>query len=1374
MRRFLDHQQQYTRLPWLVIGMAVLTVTTVALGLHYVESRMVAARGESLAFAASEIADKLDLLLAEQYDDTLELARTQVFRKGGIAAQSAFLATVKVSHPVYLWLGLTDVGGRIVAATDRVSIGQDRSKSAWFQAARDGDEVHTMSVAEPFEETGGVNAISFTAPIKGVDGKFLGVLTTRVGLPALEEVLTRSIQTFRRREEFAGSIEYQFMDDKGTAFIDSDLLHKGNVNLKQLSVHSALVSESGEPGYVGELHKRRDVPVITGYAQTKGFDKSHNLKWTILLRMDQSDLLTPIRKVLWTLGAVSLLIGGPLFITLVWSTTRLKKEWALAQGEHARAALAEANYSALLESTGEGVCSMDGDGRLVFINSAGSIKLGYRPDELLGKRVHDILHHSHPDGSPYPFDQCPVTRTIRTGRSCVLENDVLWRKDGTSFPAKYSAYPIQEEGGIKGAVVIFNDVTEKEIAQENLRKSERFLHQAQQIARLGSWHWNISSNVVQWSQHLYQLFGLSPDTAVTFEVFLSLVHPEEQASVQSAVELSLLRDAPYDMEFRAVRPDGTIWWVHARGEVVRDSTGIPLVMVGIAQDITERKRTEDALRASEQRMRAILDGALDAVIGMDGRGVITDWNPRAETIFGWSRNEAIGQNLAETIVPPRYRERHHHGMRNFLATGEGPLLNRRIEITALRRDGTEFPVELTVTALKDETGHRFTAFLADITERKIAEGNLRDNEMQMRLFMEATADSIWNWDLVTNHLARSSGFEKLFGYAAEEIAPTIEWWVERLHPDDRERVWTAYQDTVTSGRTACSYEYRFRRRDGSYAVVIDRCYMVRDGIGKVVRAIGAMTDITARKQAEEKLLLSHEIITNAHDPISIMDLQGRFTYQNPAHASLVGFSDDELLGRTPALFLGEEMFASICQELTRTQSYRGEVVARTKDGMPKDLELSVFTIRDTADRPACFVAIKRDITERKQAEEKLRERSRQQAIEAELSLMAATVQDLSNLLGTAAKLVSNALEVDYCEVLELLPNRSELRLRSSSGWKSDCIGQVQAAETGSLAHAALQSSRPVVGTLPNDTRFGGPPWLRKHGAIGGMSVSIPGKESPWGVLGVYTAGRRTFSRDDVNFLQTVSSILAAAIERMQAESVLKNANQTLRLLSRQLLQVQEEDRRTIARDLHDEIGQSLTAIKLNVERAQRTSDAAARSRIMQDCVEITERVLGQVRDLSLDLHPSILDDLGLAYALKWYADRQATRAGLKVTVTADPSLPRLPQDIEIACFRIAQEALTNVVRHACASQAGITLKRGAAAVELCIQDDGIGFVVDKVAAPVNGEASIGLTSMQERAKLLGGSVKIASAPRRGTKVIATLPLLVVSPAGVPAEEVPRS
>lgn len=151
----------------------------------------------------------------------------------------------------------------------------------------------------------------------------------------------------------------------------------------------------------------------------------------------------------------------------------------------------------------------------------------------------------------------------------------------------------------------------------------------------------------------------------------------------------------------------------------------------LAQAI-QRKRAEAALRENEERLRAILDAALDAVIEMDDQGAITDWNRRAESIFGWKRKETLGRNLAETIIPQRYREAHQRGLQHFLSTGDGPVLNRRVELSALRRDGKEFPVELSVISLKRDGTHRFVAFITDITERKRAADGLRTSREQLR------------------------------------------------------------------------------------------------------------------------------------------------------------------------------------------------------------------------------------------------------------------------------------------------------------------------------------------------------------------------------------------------------------------------------------------------------------------------------------------------------------------------------------------------------------------------------------------------------------------------------------------------------------------
>jgi len=165
--------------------------------------------------------------------------------------------------------------------------------------------------------------------------------------------------------------------------------------------------------------------------------------------------------------------------------------------------------------------------------------------------------------------------------------------------------------------------------------------------------------------------------------------------------------------------------------------GVTAIMaLALAAGVTEQRRAEAALTREAANTRAILDMALDAVIGMDEHGVITNWNPRAEVIFGWTAGEAVGEKLSEVVIPPQYREAHIRGLRHFLATGQGPVLNRRIEITALRRDGTEFPVELSILPLKVGASYRFNAFVADISERQRAKEEL---ERLVRDLMDALA-----------------------------------------------------------------------------------------------------------------------------------------------------------------------------------------------------------------------------------------------------------------------------------------------------------------------------------------------------------------------------------------------------------------------------------------------------------------------------------------------------------------------------------------------------------------------------------------------------------------------------------------------------------
>jgi PAS domain S-box-containing protein len=237
--------------------------------------------------------------------------------------------------------------------------------------------------------------------------------------------------------------------------------------------------------------------------------------------------------------------------------------------------------------------------------------------------------------------------------------------------------------------------------------------------------------------------------------------------------------------------------------------------------------------------------------------------------------------------------------------------------------------------------------------------------------------------------------------------------------------------------------------------------------------------------------------------------------------------------------------------------------------------------------------------------------------------------------------------------------------------------------------------------------------------------------------------------------------------------------QRLQILSKQLMAAQERERRLIATEMHDEIGQALTAVKINLQAARRMlsgqahtfADRAARAEGMgglfaspagldlslEESIGLVERTLEQVRDLSLDLRPSLLDDLGLVAALRWYVDRASQRSGVPAEFTSDLEEAGLVPEIEIACFRIAQESLTNIARHAEAKHIRVAVRDRSGAIELSIRDDGVGFDVQAAQERAARGASMGLLGMQERAFGAGGQLDIRSAPGAGTEVLASFP-----------------
>jgi len=274
-----------------------------------------------------------------------------------------------------------------------------------------------------------------------------------------------------------------------------------------------------------------------------------------------------------------------------------------------------------------------------------------------------------------------------------------------------------------------------------------------------------------------------------------------------------------------------------------------------------------------------------------------------------------------------------------------------------------------------------------------------------------------------------------------------------------------------------------------------------------------------------------------------------------------------------------------------------------------------------------------------------------------------------------------------------------------------------------------------------------------------MVVPIKIGDDVEGLLYVDNRTPRSFTDLEESAVVQLAGHAALAIRNARLFATVQATGNRLQAVSSHLLEVQEAERRHLARELHDEIGQALTAVKINLQMLQRLSDMGAAAGRLDDSLAMLNRILEGVRQLSLDLRPSLLDDLGLAAALRWYVEAQAQRAGLTAEVVTGPLPDDLPTATATTCFRVVQEAVTNVVRHARATRIRVALESVDASLAVSITDDGIGFDATAARRRALAGESLGILGLEERVDLAGGRSSIeSSSGGRGTVVHAWLPL----------------
>lgn len=379
----------------------------------------------------------------------------------------------------------------------------------------------------------------------------------------------------------------------------------------------------------------------------------------------------------------------------------------------------------------DAIVMADDNGRVCFWNDAAERMFGYTTEEAQGRAVYTLVAPEH----YHEAMRAGLARFRKSGEGDAFGQmlRVMARhRDGSEFPIEHSLTAVTYKGR-RHAVAVLRDVSERKRAEEALLESERRFRAIADYSY--DWEfWLGKDSQPRWvNSAVERMVGYSAQECLSMKGYpLPMAIDEDKSTVARHIDAASKGDFDNEVEFRVLCKNGAIKWVAVSYQPIFDVDESFIGSRWSVREITGRKQAEDGLRRSEAIIRAIVDTSLDCIVTMDHDGNLVEFNPAAEAVFGYTREEAVGHELAELIIPDALRDRHRQGLKRFLEKGEGPALNQRLELMAVRKDGTEFPVELAITVIETDSDPLFTGYLRDITDRKKAEEELKRNHDLMR------------------------------------------------------------------------------------------------------------------------------------------------------------------------------------------------------------------------------------------------------------------------------------------------------------------------------------------------------------------------------------------------------------------------------------------------------------------------------------------------------------------------------------------------------------------------------------------------------------------------------------------------------------------
>lgn len=827
--------------------------------------------------------------------------------------------------------------------------------------------------------------------------------------------------------------------------------------------------------------------------------------------------------------------------------------------------------------------------------------------------------------------------------------------------------------------------------------------------------------------------------------FLDLTLPEDRERNLRLFDAALSEGQnEFAIEKRLRRKDGTTLWVNVTAALVRDGAGRARYSIAVIQDITDRKRAEEALRESERQLKLVLETAPVSILYLDrdlrvrfaNRIYLQRLRKAADAVIGRPLRDVIGEENFSSIAAHLARALEGFEIENDVRFKYAVLGWRDLHVRYSPERDAHGAVRGIVAAIED------------ITERKAAEAALRASEHRFAAIFAGAAAGLCEISLegrferVNDELCRMLGRsrETLLGRNVLEVT----------HPDDVVGTLRGVAELLQT-KTCASLEKRYVRPEGDVLWVSSMLTRLDDQRGTPRAVLAVSIDLTARRAAERALAESEaKFRTLAEASPAIIWLtgpSGETRYINRRYLEFAGKTAPEALTASlPPLHPDDQAgFADQLSVAVRErQLFWSRARWRRHDGTWRWIESQALPHVSHEGGYLGHVGHSLDITDLVETTEALRHSEDRLRRATEIETVGVAFFDLSGRITQT--------------------NAAFLRM---SGYTSDDVARgilnldtLTAPEHRTTVHRARDELVALGRTLPFEKQA-----IRKDGTRWWGLFAATRLSPDEGVEFVIDISERKRSEEELRGYRAEleARVLHRTAELDAANGALRDeilerarAEQARRDLFRQLASAQEDERRRISRELHDQVGQDLTGLMLGLKALERHRGALPSGELRR-LQALTESIGKQIHDMALEIRPTALDDLGLLQTLSNYLDDWSKRTGIEVDFHSSGCQgERLPSHIETTLYRIVREALNNVVKHAHARRVSLIIERQADQAVAIVEDNGHGFDPEAI-RPASG-TRLGIVGMRERAMLAGGELSIESTPGCGTTVFVRVPL----------------